>query len=374
VGSIQEQMEAVTNPVNPNVVLPFFSSLLSFVFAVLVGDQWLRRRQPYQLVWTIGLLWYGISAGTEFLGGAFGWSEPLYRTWYLIGAVYVAGWLGLGTAYLLARTRFGYAFAVSILLAGLFTALSQAKYNYASSGSAPLIYFALAVVIATAIVVLTARGDERWAHLAGATIVIGSVAGAVMAFTAPLAAPGYSLDPQTLIPTGELMPGYLRLLTPFFNITGAFSLGLGALYSAYLFMPKRRVIRYSLRGQQGVGGMLINLLKAPVAIAVNLVASLPGAVADLFRGRLSSRVPATILIAIGATIPAFTSGANRFGATSAFFVGELLGIVFLLLGFLVSIEVFSDIRLPFTRIVLARRDREARSGEDATAGGEAAAR
>ena len=49
-----------------------------------------RRRQPYQLVWTIGLLWYGISAGTEFLGGAFGWSEPLYRAWYLIGAFGVA--------------------------------------------------------------------------------------------------------------------------------------------------------------------------------------------------------------------------------------------------------------------------------------------
>ena len=372
-GSIPGQMEAVSISVDSNVVLPFFSSLLSFVFAVLVGDQWLRRRQAYQLVWTIGLLWYGISAGTEFLGGAFGWSEPLYRTWYLIGAVFVAGWLGLGTAYLLARTRFGYAFAVSLLLAGLFTALSQLKYNYANSGASPLIYFGVAVMVAAAIVVLTARGDARWAHVAGATVAIGSAAAAVMAFTAPLAAPGYSLDPQTLIPTGELMPGYLRLLTPFFNITGAFSLGLGALYSAYVFMPKRRVIRYSLGGRHSVGSFLWNLAKAPVAIAVNLVASLPGAVAALFGGRLSSRVPATILIAIGATIPAFTSGANRFGATSAFFVGELLGVVFLLLGFLVSIEVFSDIRLPFTRIVLARRDRERRAGEDQTAAARATA-
>jgi hypothetical protein len=352
-------MEAVVQLVDPNVVLPLFSSLLSFVFAVLVADQWLRRRQPYQLVWTVGLLWYGISAGTEFLGGAFGWNEPLYRAWYLIGAVYVAGWLGLGTAYLLARTRFGYAFAVSLVLAGLFTALSQARYNYPNSGPAPLIYFGVAVLVAIGIVVLTVRSDERWAHLAGATVLIGSAVAAFMAITAPLPSPGYSLDPATLIPTGELMPGYLRLLTPFFNITGAFALGLGALYSAYVFMPKRRVIRYSLRREQGIGALAVNVVKAPLAIAVNLVASLPRAVADLFRGRLSSRVPATILIAIGATIPAFTSGANRFGATSAFFVGELLGVVFLLLGFLVSIEVFSDIRLPFTRIVLARRDKAA---------------
>ncbi len=340
---------------NPNVVLPFLSSLLSFIFAAMVGDQWLRRRQPYQLVWTIGLLWYGISAGTEFIGGAWGWNEPLYRVWYLIGAVYVAGWLGLGTVYLLARTRFGYAFAISLLLAGLFTALSQAKYHYTASGPAPYIYVGAAIVVAIAIVVMTFRRDDRWATLAAAVIVGGSLVGAVMAFTAQLAPPGFSVDPQTLIPTGEKMPGYLRLLTPFFNVTGAFALAFGALYSAYTFMEKRRVIRYSLRTDEGLLTFALNVLLAPIAITVNFVASLPGALVALVRGRLSSRVPATILIAIGATIPAFTSGANRFGATSAFFVGELLGILFLFAGFLVSIEVFSDIRLPFTRIVLARR-------------------
>jgi hypothetical protein len=76
----------------------------------------------------------------------------------------------------------------------------------------------------------------------------------------------------------------------------------------------------------------------------------------LLAGRLSSRVPATILIAIGGLIPAITDGLNRFGTTSAFLLGQLLGIAFLFVGFLASIEVFSDIRLPFTRIVLVRRD------------------
>ena len=113
---------------NPNVVLPFLSSALSFIFAILVADQWVRRRQPYQLVWTIGLLWYGISAGTEFLGGLFGWSEPLYRTWYLIGAFGVAAYLGLGTVFLLNRTRFGYFVAFSLFLAGLFSYLTTIKY------------------------------------------------------------------------------------------------------------------------------------------------------------------------------------------------------------------------------------------------------
>ena len=70
--------------VDLNVILPLPARSSRSSSPRMVFDQWLRRRQPYQLVWSVGLLWYGISAGTEFLGGAFGWSEPLYRTWYLV--------------------------------------------------------------------------------------------------------------------------------------------------------------------------------------------------------------------------------------------------------------------------------------------------
>jgi len=347
-----------------NVALPFASSLLSFVFAVFLLDQWRERRRSYQLIWAIGMLWYGISAGTEFLGGAFGWGETLYRVWYLVGAVWVAGWLGLGTVMLLARTRFGYAFAVSLGLAGLFTYLSWVRYEYANSGVAPIVYSGIALVLALATVVMTYRRDERWPMLAAGVVVAGSVISAVMMATATLA-PGSYVDPATHIPTGQLLPGYLRLLTPFFNVTGAFALTFGALYSAYVFMPKKRVIRYSLRdAARGAGpaALLRSVAALPlaaVAMVVNFIASLPGAVYDLVRGRLNSRVPATILIAVGGLIPAITSGANRFGATSGFFVGELLGVVFLFLGFLVSVEVFREVRVPFTRIVLRARRAEA---------------
>src|SRR6266566_3100264 len=191
---------------NPNVVLPLGSSILSLVFAVFLIDQWLERRRPYQLIWAIGMLWYGIAAGSEFLGGAVGWSEPLYRTWYLIGAIYVAGWLGLGTVYLLGKTRFGYAFAFSLLLAGLFTFLSEAKYHYANSGAAPVIYFGIAILAAAVISWLTYRRDPRWVSAAAAVIVGGSVVGLAMMLTVQLAAPGYAVDPATRIPTGELFP------------------------------------------------------------------------------------------------------------------------------------------------------------------------
>jgi hypothetical protein len=341
---------------DPNVALPFASSVLSFAFFVFLIDQWRERRRPYQLIWAIGMLWYAISAGTEFIGGALGWNEALYRAWYLIGAIWVAAWLGLGTVYLLARTRFGYSFSLALGLAGVFTFLSWRKYDYPNSGVAPFLYLGVALVLALLVAAMTFRRDDRWVHVAGGVVVAGSVASVIMVATATLPPPGWIVDETTHIPTGELFPGYLRLLTPFFNITGAFALVLGAFYSAYVFMPKRRIIRYSLDRHQPVWRFIGNLAIAPVAIVVNFIASAPIAALALVRGDLHSRVPATILIAFGGLIPAITSGANRFGATSGFFVGELLGVVFLFAGFLVSIEVFREIRIPFThRVVRARR-------------------
>jgi hypothetical protein len=342
--------------VNLNVVLPLCSSVLSFVFFAFLIDQWRERRRTYQLVWAIGMLWYGLSAGTEFLGGAFGWSEPLYRTWYLIGAIFVAGWLGLGTSLLLARTRFGLALVPVFLLLALIS-IGGARL-YPDVGIASPIYAVASLVLAVLVGWLAFRRSERWATVVAIGVVGGSIVAAVLTLTVSLPAPGWIVDAKTHIPTGQLFPGYLRLLTPLFNVTGAFALSFGALFSAYIFMPKRRLIRYSLDRRQPLGRLVGNILLAIIGFPVNLVASLPGALVALFRGRLNSRVPATILIAIGGVIPAITSGLNRFGDTSGFFVGELLGVVFLFAGFVVSVEVFNEIRIPFTRVVLRARQAE----------------
>jgi hypothetical protein len=337
---------------DPNVVLPFLSSLLSFVFAVMVFDQWLRRRRAYQLVWTVGLLWYGISAGTEFVGGAWGWNEPLYRAWYLIGAFGVASYLGLGTVYLLERTRFGYFVAFSIFAGGLFSILSalarSREGDPVSAGVVPAVV-GLSALAAAVLVLLTRYRRSLVAPASAAILLAASVAVTMLTITAPVAAPGFHLD-ATGVPTGEAFPADLRVLTPPFNIAGAFALVFGAVYSAYIFMPKNRVLRVS------GGPPVIGAIGRGIAVVVNFFASLPGAWRALWAGSLNSRVPATILIAIGGFIPGWTSGLNRFGITWAFFLGELLGVVFIFMGFLVSIEVFSDLRLPFTRIVLRRRE------------------
>jgi hypothetical protein len=334
--------------------------------ALALVDQWRVRRRGYQLVWAIGMACFAAAVACEAIAAAAGWSEALYRAWYLTGAVWTAGWLGLGTAYLLGRTRFGFGFAICLFLAGLFTFLTARRNPdiYADAWTAAMLYFLVAGVLALAVSVETYFQNWRWPWMAllavgGATLL--SVGLMAMASLPP---PGYALDPATGVPTAAILPPELRLLTPFMNVTGAFALILGALFSAYVFMPKRRVLSYSLDPGQSGDQFLFNLFIAPIAISVNFVASLPGAVHALLTGSIHSRVPATILIALGAFIPALTDSLNRFGSTEWFQLGKLLGAVLLLTGFLVSSETFSEVRVPFTSIVLRPARREAREATE----------
>ena len=338
-------------------ILPALTSILALLMAIALLDQWRERRQRFQLVWAIGMAFYGIAAGCEAIAAAGGWNELLYRTWYLTGAVLTAGWLGLGTALLLSRTRFGYAVAISIFLAGLFTLLTFVKYKYEGAGSTPILYFIGAGLLALAIGVETYFQNERWPMFMAIGVIGASLLALVLTVVSPLAQP-YQLDPATGQPVADLFPGSLRLLTPFLNITGGFALAFGALFSAYMFMPKRRVLPYSLDPNQPGDHFLFNLLISPVALTANFFASLPGAIRDLVRGRLHSRVPATILIAAGGFVASAGDTLNRFGVTGPFAVAKFIAVVLLLAGFLVSIEAFRELRIPFTSIRLGGARRE----------------
>jgi hypothetical protein len=308
-----------------NVLFPLGSSAVSLVFAGLVFDQWWQRRRSFQLVWAIGLVWYAISTGAEFFGSAFGWSEPLYRAWYLTGAFLVPAYLGVGTLYLLNKTRFGYFVAASVVLGGLFSLAATAKYPGSAIGGYTAL--ALSLVTGAAIASATAVRRELQAHVAMACLVAATIVVATLVATAHLSG-GY-VDSATHVPVAAAFPGYLRVSSVPFNAGGGLALVFGALYSAYIYMPKKRVLAAKL---------------AVMAITVNFIASLPGATRALLQGKLSSRVPATLLIAAGAFIPGVTSSLDRFGITWSLFLGQLLGVLLIFGGFLVSEEVFAQLR------------------------------
>jgi glucan phosphoethanolaminetransferase (alkaline phosphatase superfamily) len=162
---------------NQNIVIPLISSIIALIFALTVLDQFFARRRPYQLLWAIGLFMYFISTGTEFWTGAWGLNQVVYRLWYLIGAIFVAAYLGMGTIYLLAPRRTAKVIMVVLLIASLY-----------------------------------------------ATFKVFTV----------------SLDLSTLDHlSGRAMPLGVRLLTPFFNTFGTVALVGGAIYSAWVYWRHR---------------------------------------------------------------------------------------------------------------------------------------
>ena len=245
-----------------------------------------------------------------------------------------AAYLGAGTVLLLAKTRFGYFVGGTVLFGGLLSLLFSHSPRYPGAATAGNVTFAIALVGGIAIIAATASRRELAARIAMGVLVVASIGVGYLVLTAPLQAPGWALDSNTHVPVGAAFPGYVRVLTGPFNIAGALCLIFGGIYSAYVYMPKKRVLPARM---------------AVLAVAVNFVASLPGAVAALRQGRLNSRVPATILIAGGAFIPGLTSSLNRFGVTWSFFLGEFLGVVLIFAGFLVSEDVFAHARWTWAR-------------------------
>ncbi len=163
--------------------IPLITSIVSLIFAFTVLDQFFARRKPFQLVWAVGLLMYSIAAGSEFwmesqlASQGLVESELAYRLWYLIGAIFVAAWLGMGTVYLLLRRRTAH------IIMGVLLAVSA---------------YAIYAVFAADI----------------------------------------DLSVLTAI-TGEAMPTSVRSLTPVLNGLGTLALVGGAVYCAWIFWRKR---------------------------------------------------------------------------------------------------------------------------------------
>src|SRR3954467_9610977 len=198
------------------VLLPALTSLLAFVFAVALFDQWWERRRGFQLIWALGMVFFAIGSACEAIGATTApdqhWSELLFRTWYLTGAVFTASWLGLGTAYLLGKTRFGYAYAFLVFFGGFLAFVARITYN---GGTIGVLVFIGALIIAIAISVETYFQNERWPVIAALTVVVASVIGAYFAFTDPLVAP---LPAQDAVPTGAVISGPVRIISLFLNV------------------------------------------------------------------------------------------------------------------------------------------------------------
>ncbi len=97
--------------------LPIATTLMAVAFAAVVFARYRERRSgPHLLWWAVGILIYGVGTATESAVTLFGWSEGLFRAWYISGALLGGAPLAQGTVYLLMRRRTAHILAAALLL------------------------------------------------------------------------------------------------------------------------------------------------------------------------------------------------------------------------------------------------------------------
>jgi MFS family permease len=176
-----------------NTLVPLLSSIISFIFAVVLFKRYSDRGGAHLLLWGIGMVFFCIGGFCEAYSGALGANEIIFRIWYLSGAILVAAWLGQGTVYLLAK--------------------------------------------------------RKWANITMAILLGLSLFAAFRVFTAELdpslmttsVNDGSELSSEAIITPGIRFP-----LTPIFNLYGTVALVGGAVYSAYIFWRKRILLHRTI--------------------------------------------------------------------------------------------------------------------------------
>lgn len=157
--------------------IPILTTLLSGVFFVILYKHWVYKGKPsYLFWWTIGVLCYGLGTLTESIVGIFGWSEPVFKAWYILGALLGGFPLAQGSVYLI--------FTKKVATGLMLTVVS--------------------IIVIASILVLMSPVD-------------------------------YSLVEQTRLTGHVLVWKQVRLITPFVNIYAFIFLVGGAAYSAYRY-------------------------------------------------------------------------------------------------------------------------------------------
>ncbi|MGE5374786.1 MAG: hypothetical protein ACM3XO_06985 [Bacteroidota bacterium] len=168
--------------------LPYLSTIVTFVFAVAVYNRYRQRGGMHLLLWSIGLLLYGIGTLCEVILGLT-FSVLAVKIWYLTGAMLTAAWLGMGTVHLLIR-RGNTAMILTWVLLGV------------------------------------------------------SLLAFVLVMFAPVTSTPYEVSRPVSEQYREIFSrnGLIILLTILLNIYGTLTLVGGAIYSAYLFWRKKILI------------------------------------------------------------------------------------------------------------------------------------
>ncbi len=113
--------------------IPIFTTVLALAFAVVLFRRYRERHKPHLLWWGLGMLTYAAGTITESLTTLLGWQEPVFRAWYITGALLGGAPLAQGTVYLLLSKRVAdrltALLVTAVVVGGVLVCLSPIDYS-----------------------------------------------------------------------------------------------------------------------------------------------------------------------------------------------------------------------------------------------------
>jgi hypothetical protein len=110
----------VRHPLETSVAVA--AAIVGVAFGLSTLERWLRGRRPHEAAWSAALAMFTVAAAALAFGAQAGWSGPVFRVFYLFGAIADVPVLALGTVYLLAGRRAGHVTALAVALFCAFAA------------------------------------------------------------------------------------------------------------------------------------------------------------------------------------------------------------------------------------------------------------
>lgn len=118
--------------------IPIVTTVLCVPFALEILRRYRAHPERLHLLWwSLGIMTYGVGTFTEAATTLLGWREPIFRAWYISGALLGGAPLAQGTVYLLLARRTAHVFTVLlvsyVVVASIAVILSPIQYGLVES-------------------------------------------------------------------------------------------------------------------------------------------------------------------------------------------------------------------------------------------------
>ncbi len=102
-------------------VLSIIAAIAASLFAFDLWRDYRLRPRPHVAAYGTGMTMFAVATWALFIGVTFSWTGPIYRTFFLFGAVLNIPFLALGSMFLVVGKRSGHVMTVAL---GAFTAIA----------------------------------------------------------------------------------------------------------------------------------------------------------------------------------------------------------------------------------------------------------